>query len=500
MADTQKKRLNPGDVFTVPYKANKIWEIESSSFSSKGITFEEGTYPIATNTADFTRANLVYRSLLANYYPEFYSTNSIDTSSYNQTIYYTQSLSSASNARYGLNLGNPATTEKYFPTFTGSYVFGFGIPKSLYGEKIEPGTFYLQISGGTIYDDGEYNLRWSGSDGYYVPSGSLLIRTNNGVTFPTNMQTLRFTDYAGVSHIQNVISYTATTAEIESSIGYTNGFTVISSSFTASYFIDSASNGTDLTAYSDINTNFIAESQTTYVIDPSGSTVFGMETVGAAYGNGWLPIQGPLAPGSPLSASFGPGSSNPTLLTVSPSANYFLSGGIPVSTAQIIAISGSSTPDPIGGANTFFTLEPNYTINASIPALSILRLGTTSHSFEATDIVSQSSFVFPANIVDKSGSITVGGTNYPIVSYVDGVHVQVSTPIEYTASTNFTYYYTASAALSADSISAGDLIFNPDPNVTSSIGNVLSQSSYVGNIFYEQGVGVLTQIPITIVQ
>jgi hypothetical protein len=47
-------------------------------------------------------------------------------------------------------------------------------------------------------------------------------------------------------------------------------------------------------------------------------------------------------------------------------------------------------------------------------------------------------------------------------------------------------------------VSAGAIENVNSPFISSSIGTILSQSSYVGNIFYEQGIGVLTQVPTTL--
>jgi hypothetical protein len=70
--------------------------------------------------------------------------------------------------------------------------------------------------------------------------------------------------------------------------------------------------------------------------------------------------------------------------------------------------------------------------NSGIPSsISPLTLTTTSASLEPTTFVTQSSVVFPPNVVDASGSITVGGNNYSIVNRIDGVNVEIDTPILY---------------------------------------------------------------------
>ena len=162
MAETVLKRFNVSDVFSIPYTANKQWSVPSSSFVNYNIFTSLATYPTASNKKNYTQSDLLYQSLLANYYPEFYFTSSHTTSSYSQTNYWSTNLSTSSYDGFQI-LGNGATTIKYFPTTTGSYVYVLNVPNNLYSNKILPLTVELEVSGGKIYDDGEYNLRYSGS-------------------------------------------------------------------------------------------------------------------------------------------------------------------------------------------------------------------------------------------------------------------------------------------------------------------------------------------------
>lgn len=159
MSDTVLKRLNVSDVFTIPYEANKLWSVTSSNFEDYGIFIETGSYTSSLNKLDYTYSDLLYKSVLVNYYPTFYPTFSHSTASYSQTIYWSTNLSTASYSGF-LNIGNQATTEKHFYT---SSIQIINIPSNLYSNKIVPTTFEAIVNGGKIYDDGEYNLRWSGS-------------------------------------------------------------------------------------------------------------------------------------------------------------------------------------------------------------------------------------------------------------------------------------------------------------------------------------------------
>lgn len=169
MAYTSWKRLNTGDVFVVPYTANKYYNIYSSSFSEKQITINVGTqntgavylpYGYKTNNQ---YDELVYRSIQTRYYSDFYN-QTHSTGSYKQSFYLDDTQLSTPHTGAFVNQGNLLTTTKYFPTSSGDTILVINTPKSLIGNKITPGTFSMTINSGSIYDDGQYNLRWSGSN------------------------------------------------------------------------------------------------------------------------------------------------------------------------------------------------------------------------------------------------------------------------------------------------------------------------------------------------
>lgn len=169
MAYTSWKRLNTGDVFVVPYTANKYYNIYSSSFSEKQITINIGTqntgavylpYGYKTNNQ---YDELVYRSIQTRYYSDFYN-QTHSTGSYKQSFYLDDTQLSTPHTGAFVNQGNLLTTTKYFPTSSGDTILVINTPKSLIGNKITPGTFSMTINSGSIYDDGQYNLRWSGSN------------------------------------------------------------------------------------------------------------------------------------------------------------------------------------------------------------------------------------------------------------------------------------------------------------------------------------------------
>lgn len=481
MSSTVTKRLNVSDVFTIPYKANKLWSVPSSSFTSESIYFEIGTNTTSSLKTEYTQENLLYKSVLLNYYPEFYPTSSHTLSSYNQTNNYNLTLSTSSYNGFQ-NLGNLTTTEKYYPTSSNAYIYTVNIPKSLYSEKIQPLTFRMEVAGGTIYDDGEYNLRWSGSGTYLSKSGSSLIRLNSG-SLPDNMLNLTIS-----SSVYPILSKTSTSTFTISASIYVN-----SSSYTINYFTSSQETGNDLTMFN-VQVDTTSAYNTITSRFSSSATVLNFTSSNTSP---WTFTAGPAPlPSDNLSSSFGGGPPYDTVLTITPGTGYFLYGGLPQNSAYIASITGSVGVPPF---NTSVTLSPGYTILTLPPSSSTVTLTKTSQSYQPSTVVTQSSVIFPADVVNKSGSLTINSVNYPIVNRISSIAVELGTALVYTSSTNFTFNYTSSAIFNSSNISAGGLIPISSPNVSSSINTLITQSGYVGNIFYEQGLGVLTVVPLSII-
>jgi hypothetical protein len=168
------KRLNVSDTFVVPYTANKSWDIDSGSFADQHIVINVGTKYTGTfdpETEYFTNNQydcLVYKSINFSYYPTFYS-KVVSTSSLQNTVYNDGTLSTSSYWK-GINTHNPGNldTVKFFPTGNSDVIYVINVPKTLTGDKILPTTFELTfVSASTtckLYDDGNYNLLYSGSN------------------------------------------------------------------------------------------------------------------------------------------------------------------------------------------------------------------------------------------------------------------------------------------------------------------------------------------------
>jgi hypothetical protein len=481
MADTFNKRLNTSDVFTIPYEANKLWNVESSSFSDYNINFELGIFPTQSNKAGYNRNNLIYKLILANYYPEFYPNQSHSTSSYFQTNNLRSDLSTASYSSGLLRIGNLKTTEKYFPTSTGSFIYVINIPKSLYSEKIIPSTFELEFNGGKLYDDGEYNLRFSSSGFYTQPSASNPVKLNVG-TLPQQLQTLRVPDPVDPfsSNLYNIASRDSNTTFTTDIAVYLN-----SSSFSITHLTSSIENGTGLTAYNILPITLTANHQGPLLDASSGSLNVPLGSITFYLNNLYvLPLTPPTKTISDFTGS--------TLILTIPGLPLFNKPGLSLSnTAEATLQPDLTTINLING----WQVGP---LGIPSDSGSVLTLTGASSSLETSTFITQSSVVFPLNVVNASGSITVGGNNYKIINRIDGINVEIDTPILISSPTNFTFEYSQSVVFNTGTVSAGAIENVNSPFISSSIGTILSQSSYVGNIFYEQGIGVLTQIPTTL--
>ena len=167
------KRLNVSDNFVVPYTANKTWDILSSSFAEKNITVNVGVNttnslfdPINEYKTNGQYDRLVYNSVNLVYYPEFLP-YLISTQSLQNTVYNDGTLATSSYFNGHVNLGN-LDTIKFYPTGNGSTIYAINVPRSLTSDKILPTTFEVDFESGSntykLYDDGNYNLLYSGSN------------------------------------------------------------------------------------------------------------------------------------------------------------------------------------------------------------------------------------------------------------------------------------------------------------------------------------------------
>jgi hypothetical protein len=169
------KRLNVSDTFVVPYTANKSWDISSSSFAESRIVVNIGVNksgsifdPNVEYVTNGQYERLVYNSINLSYYPNFLPTSSQLYLSERINSYYNDgTLTTQSYYNGFVNPGN-LDTVKFFPTNSNDVIYVLNIPKTLTSDKILPTTFEVFFSSGStytakIYDDGNYNLFYSGS-------------------------------------------------------------------------------------------------------------------------------------------------------------------------------------------------------------------------------------------------------------------------------------------------------------------------------------------------
>jgi hypothetical protein len=155
------KKLSKADVTTVPYAANKQWNLVYNG----GINDEYAVYSVGINESFLTNqsvtANGQYQSLI---YSEinhlFYQsyTDILDTGSLMFNINTYESASQQRPTASYFNYNNNPLLVKQFPTGASQTIGVLSINQSIFGSKILPNTFYISSSQTFIADDGYGNL------------------------------------------------------------------------------------------------------------------------------------------------------------------------------------------------------------------------------------------------------------------------------------------------------------------------------------------------------
>lgn len=165
------KTLKASDVHTLPYTANKLWQVTTASYSSLGIKMFVGqnitssvfysssdakTTDSASGATQYRR--LVYNSIKQLYYSNYLSSSyqlySSSADNFEQTtINYQKTLYPLGVYQQWYN-----GAIKFFPTASDSIIRVLSIPQDIFGSKIVPGTFNITSSGYNINDDKEGNL------------------------------------------------------------------------------------------------------------------------------------------------------------------------------------------------------------------------------------------------------------------------------------------------------------------------------------------------------
>ena len=242
------KKLNPAEIKSVPYVANKQYEYDSSSYTDNNIQTYIGEYiPINTDqpfdpvndnlTTDGNYRRLIYESILHLYYQNYVTKSSQDQDIADDALIYPDNVNQFFHSSSYDNFEQNTMASGTFPNFrdfpyfeTVEYDFDatgsqygdalyfiensakirvISIPKDKYGEGLKPGSF--AISGSEFYmaDDGQGNIYdyikviakygqrfYSAAPGYYsgenlaVPVGNVFY--NHGIAVITNVDYLCF--------------------------------------------------------------------------------------------------------------------------------------------------------------------------------------------------------------------------------------------------------------------------------------------------------------------
>jgi hypothetical protein len=245
------KKLNPADIKSVPYTANKQYEYDSSSYSDNNIQTYIGEYiPITTDqpfdpvndnlTTDQNYRRLIFESIRHLYYQNYITASSVDQTPEGEGLEFPLNVNnfwhSSSFDNYLQNTLASGSFPNYrnFPFFQsqefdyddeGNALYGtavyfiensakirvISVPKDKYSEGIKPTTFAISGSDYFIADDGQGNLfdfikviaeygevfysaapaYYAGkADGLVIPVGNIFY--NHGLAVITNQDYLCF--------------------------------------------------------------------------------------------------------------------------------------------------------------------------------------------------------------------------------------------------------------------------------------------------------------------
>jgi hypothetical protein len=177
------KQFLASDVIVTPFKVNKNFNFEGAAaltssnvgidrFLGKNIQADP-FIPSAAPTTGYISTQyqqLVYESIKELYYSNYLSSSfgdNISTASLvpgfdesgDQYVGSTQS-----NGRYYNYNQTSLTYRRYFPTSSNAPIAVISVPGRLFGEYIQPNSFFLKAESGSITDDGNGNLILSGSN------------------------------------------------------------------------------------------------------------------------------------------------------------------------------------------------------------------------------------------------------------------------------------------------------------------------------------------------
>lgn len=159
------KKLSKADVTTVPYRANKQWDLSYACFSDSYFNVYKGTYITGTfSSTDLIidpvtngqYERLVFDSINHLFYQKYM--DMLDTGSlmFDVNTYESASQQRPTASYFDYNI-NPLLV-KNFPTSSGDGILVLSINANIYGSKVLPHYFRMSSSLYDIIDDGNGNL------------------------------------------------------------------------------------------------------------------------------------------------------------------------------------------------------------------------------------------------------------------------------------------------------------------------------------------------------
>jgi len=194
------KQFLSSDIIITPFEVNKGFSFEgAAALTGSNVEidrflglntsslFDPNTDP-TTGEVSTQFQRLVYESVKQLYYTNFLSSSYGDNVSISSLVPGSNPEgdalvgSSSSTGRFENYLQTSLTYYRYFPTSSDSIIGVISIPSKLYGNHIQPGTFFMSSESGSIYDDGNGNIYFSLDGGYagnIIYSHGLIILTQD---------------------------------------------------------------------------------------------------------------------------------------------------------------------------------------------------------------------------------------------------------------------------------------------------------------------------------
>lgn len=180
------KKLSTSDITQVPYYANKQWTFLYNSIPTTGsITILQGQNITGsfhkneptTSLGQYQR--LIYTQTNQLYYQDYSA--SLNTGSLMQSLNYVSASSYRATSSY-FNYNVDPAFQSNFPTASNSTIQIISISSTVFGSRILPTTFNMQISSSyQIYDDGHGNI-FSGSSqigNIFYSQGQIIVTSQN---------------------------------------------------------------------------------------------------------------------------------------------------------------------------------------------------------------------------------------------------------------------------------------------------------------------------------